>query len=248
MNNLKNIIVIGDIHGNWDLIPNTIRDYQLDNCAFIVAGDFGIGFEPMINELKRIKNISKRMKRTNSVLYAVRGNHDNPDYFTGEFDTDNLKLIPDYTVLNLNNINILCVGGAYSIDRTKRKSYYKSRKQKSDIFVVNDYWKNEVFNYDHSKIMSLKNIDVVITHSAPNITPPYLKGGLEDWAVNDKNIIQDTRIERSQLTQMYYNLKENNNIKYWFYGHFHQSNSMEYNDTKFIGLNINEFKEIIIKR
>lgn len=242
----NHIIVFGDIHGEWDVIPNFIRDYQLSNCAIIVAGDFGIGFAPMKDELRRIKNISKRMKHTDSTLFAIRGNHDNPEYFTGEFDTDRFKLVPDYTVLNLNNINILCVGGAYSVDRVVRRSYYNPREKKSDVIVVNDYWKDEVFNYDHDKVMSLKDINVVVTHSAPNVAPPYLKSGLDTWAVKDENIIQDCDIERSQLSQMYTNLIDNGNkISLWFYGHFHQSNTIEYNGTRFIGLSINQYKEII---
>ena len=246
MKTFKHIVVFGDIHGEWDILPNFIRDYELDNCAIIVAGDFGIGFESMKSEIKRINYISKRLKHTNSVLYAIRGNHDNPEYFTGNFDTDNFKLVPDYTVLNLNNINILCVGGAYSVDRVVRKSYYRPREKRTDVIVINDYWKDEFFNYDHEKIISLKNINVVITHSAPDIAPPYLKTGLETWASKDKNILQDCNIERSQLSQMFNNLKDNGNeISLWFYGHFHQSNSIEHNGTRFIGLSINQFKEII---
>ena len=55
----------------------------------------------------------QQIKKANDLLgyayffegFVVRGNHDNPAYFTGEFDTDNLKLLPDYTVVNVNGIN-----------------------------------------------------------------------------------------------------------------------------------------------
>lgn len=246
MNDFNHIIVFGDIHGEWDILPNFIRNHDLKKCAVLVAGDFGIGFEPMKKELKRIKHISKRMKHTDSVLFAVRGNHDNPEYFTSEFDTDNFKLVPDYTVLNINRINILCVGGAYSVDRKMRRSYFKPRQKNTDVIVVNDYWKDEVFNYDHDKVMSLKDINVVITHSAPDIAPPYSKSGLSSWASKDDNILEDCRIERSQLRKMYDNLTENGNkISLWFYGHFHDSNTIDYKGTRFIGLNINQHKEII---
>jgi predicted phosphodiesterase len=249
MKKFNHILVFGDNHGQWDVFPNFIRDKELNNCAVIVAGDFGIGFEPMKDEIKRLKYLSKRMNHSKSVLFAVRGNHDNTEYFTGKFDTDNVKLVPDYTVLNINDINILCVGGAFSVDRTDRKSYYFPREKNKnyDIIVKNDYWKDEVFVYDHDKVMSMKNIDVVVTHSAPQICPPYTKGNLTYWVAQDKNILQDCRIERSQFFQLYDNLTHNGNvIKKWYYGHFHMSNRTPYLDTLFVGLDIDEVDEIKI--
>jgi len=247
MKNFNNILVFGDIHGKWDVIPNKIRDYKLSNCAVVIAGDFGIGFEIMRDEIKRLSWLTRRLKHTDSVIYAVRGNHDNPEYFTGRFDTDNVKLVPDYTVLNLNDVNILCVGGAYSIDRTHRKSYFypKENSKKSDTLALNNYWATEPFVYDHDKIMSMKDINMVVTHSAPQICPPYTKSGLENWVEKDKNIVQDCRIERAQLFQMYDNLTHNGNIiTHWFYGHFHSHYKTPYMGTDFIGLDIDEVAEI----
>ena len=247
MKNFKNILIFGDNHGQWDVFPNVIRDYELDNCAVFVTGDFGVGFEAQVDEIRRLKYLSRRMKFTNSTLFAVRGNHDNPAYFTGKFDNDNVKLVPDYTVLNINGLNILCVGGAYSVDRRVRRSYATPRENstKSDTLAINDYWADEVFVYDHDKVMSMKDINMVVTHSAPQICPPYTKGSLDSWAVNDKNLLEDCRIERAQLFQMYDNLTHNgNNISKWFYGHFHSSYKTPYNGTDFIGLDINEVAEM----
>ena len=250
MKNYDYIFVFGDNHGHWDVFPNFIRDYNLKNCAVIVAGDFGIGFDPMVDEMKRLKYLSKRMAHTNSDLFVVRGNHDCPEYFNGKFDNNHVKLVPDYTVLTINGINILCVGGAYSVDRTNRRSFNhpKDPSTKSDTIPVNDYWKNEVFVYDHDKVMSMKNINVVVTHSSPQVCPPYVKTGLSFWAAGDKNIMEDCRIERAQLFQMYDNLTHNgNDIKFWFYGHFHNSTRTPYLGTEFIGLDIDKAKEITWK-
>ena len=38
------IAVIGDVHGEWDLITNRIKKYNLDNIIIFQAGDFGVGF------------------------------------------------------------------------------------------------------------------------------------------------------------------------------------------------------------
>ena len=129
MNKFDYIFFCGDIHGEYDVIPNFIRDHKLYNVAVIVVGDFGIGFEVMKTEIKRLNYLNNRMKHTNSKLFAIRGNHDNPLYFTGEFDKSNVKLLPDYTILNLNDNNILCIGGAISVDRKQRKSYFKPARR-----------------------------------------------------------------------------------------------------------------------
>lgn len=247
MKTFKNILVFGDNHDHWEVFPNFIRDYELANCAVILAGDFGIGFEPMVDEVKKLNYLTRRMVHTDSVLFVVRGNHDNPEYFTGRFDTDNVKLLPDYTVLNINGLNILCVGGAYSVDRTDRRSYRrpKENSKKTDTIAPNDYWPTEVFVYDHDKVMSMKNINIVVTHTSPQICPPYTKQNLDHWAAQDKNIIKDCLMERAQLFQMYDNLFHNNNIiDKWFYGHFHEHYHTPYLGTDFIGLGINEVYEV----
>ena len=44
----KHLLFCGDIHDNYDAIPNFIRDRGLDTCAVFQVGDFGIGFENRI--------------------------------------------------------------------------------------------------------------------------------------------------------------------------------------------------------
>ena len=39
-------------------------------------------------------------------------------------------------------------------------------------------------------------------------------------------------------------LKEKNQLKYWFYGHFHNTFNDIKNDTKFIGIDMNRFYTI----
>jgi predicted phosphodiesterase len=234
-----NIIVCGDIHGNYSEIINFLEKYNLSNVVIIVAGDFGIGFEYYKKEISRLNHFNEKLKKYKSTIFAIRGNHDDPSYFHGKFDTKYIKLIPDYTIINLNDINILCVGGAVSIDRTIRKKYLFGRGR--------DWWINETFYYDNDKLENIKNIDVVITHSSPNFTYPYIKNNLVDWMEKDIHLKSDIEHERSAIANLYYKLIENNNIiKHWYYGHYHTHNEMEFNNTKFTCLDINDFKEIII--
>lgn len=238
----EQVIVCGDIHGNMDVIIDFLKKMNLSNCAIIVAGDFGIGFEQNTKEIKKLKYFNRILGNKNNTIYAVRGNHDDPNYFNGKYDTDFIKLVPDYTVLKLNQWNILCVGGATSIDRINRKKYITGKGL--------DWWKDEIFVYDKDKINKINNnninIDFVITHTAPTFCYPIVKLGLEYWIKRDEHLDKDVSLERYNVTLLYEHLKQNNNIINWFYGHFHNSYNLYYEKTNFIGLNINEFKQIKI--
>ena len=235
----EQILVCGDIHGDYDVIPDFIKTLQLNNIAVIVAGDFGIGFETDIKEIRRLKYLNDRLKVSNSTVFAVRGNHDDPSYFNDKenYDTEKVKLVADYSILKLNNYNILCIGGAISIDRTKRSGYVLNHG--------NNYWKDENIIYKPEITKNLKDIDIIITHSAPDFCEPLTKSNLKYWLDNDVQLNFDIFKERSTLTKIYNDLINNgNNLKTWYYSHFHHHYNSIIDNVKFVGLNINEFEEI----
>ena len=68
------------------------------------------------------------LRKINSVLYCIRGNHDDPSYFNDNIiNKSNVKLIKDYSIISVGDKNILCIGGAVSIDRKYRISNYQRR-------------------------------------------------------------------------------------------------------------------------
>ena len=239
MFNFDYIFVCGDIHGDLDIIPNFLKNKDLKNCAIIVAGDFGVGFDDVIKEDRKMNHLNNRLKKYNSTIFAVRGNHDDPNYFNGELDINKeyVKFVNDYSVLEINGWNILCVGGATSIDRTNRKRYILGKGR--------DWWKDEVFVYDEDKANNLKNIDFVITHTAPNFTYPFVKVGLDYWENRDIHLNGDLEKERNDATKLYENLYKNGNkIIKWYYGHFHMTKTLLFNNTEFNCVDINEIKEL----
>jgi len=193
----KHLIFCGDIHDNYDAIPNFIRNMDLDTCAVFQAGDFGIGFEPEHTEIKRLENLNKRMKHSNSDLFSIRGNHDNPLYFDGTMILSNVRLLKDYDVVNINGWNVLGIGGATSVDRKDRKNYWHIQEHKTKR--KGDYWADEVIMFDEEKLNTLRDIDIVVTHSAPNFCYPLTKGNMQQWIDNDDNIETDVAIENSWI-------------------------------------------------
>lgn len=227
------LLFCGDIHSVIDVIPKYLKNMELTNCAVFQVGDFGIGFDNEHKENRRMDYLNERMKNYNSDLYVIRGNHDNPKYFDGTYNLSNLFLLKDYSEVEINYLNILCIGGAISIDRTKRKGYWDEKK-------THDYWKDESIVFDEERLKGFRDIDIVVTHSAPSFCYPLSSGGIEKWIDKDEELNNDVLVERHNLSMMYEILSKNNKIFEWYNGHFHKSTTSYLNDTKFIGLNINE--------
>ena len=228
-------VYLGDIHGKYNIIKGWInRNKDLTNCNIIQCGDFGIGFNPN-QENHELKLLNNKLKNYGHNVFVVRGNHDNPEYFDGNHDYENIKFVPDYTVLNLNGFNHLFVGGAISIDRTLRSQGF-------------DYWFNERFNYDEIKTSHIKNVEILVTHSCMTFNKPVLlESHVFEFAKKDYSLIEELQLERKEIDKFWNNLILNNEIKYHFYGHFHFHNHELINNTKHILLDINEFFEIYQK-
>lgn len=235
-----NIIFVGDIHEKIGLINNFVKDYDIRNSLFYVCGDFGIGFDTKRKELGRLRHYEVSFKNRNNKLVAIRGNHDNPEYFQDNFKYGNIECLPDYSVINANGINILGIGGAISVDRLPNPDMYDnfSKKPWKGRKEGRDYWADEIVNYDEDKLNNLSGVDIVVTHDSPDFCFPELYSGIEKWMKSDPDVKEDVIKNRSVLTKVYEKLVEKNDIKFWFYGHFHMYNFSEINGTRFILLDI----------
>ena len=225
------MVILGDIHGNFNLIVNFCRKNESKQpINLIQLGDFGAGFSP--DFLDDMEYLNEHLFEYNVTLYVIRGNHDDPKFFDGKHNWSNLKLLKDYTVLDLEGKKILLIGGATSIDRNHRTENIS-------------WWSDEIFRLDIKKIKKLKDIDIVVTHTTPNFANPISLNSLVLlFAQDDSNLISDLTFERSELKRLYDILSENNEIKHWFYGHFHNTNTEEYNNTTFNLLGIDEFYDL----
>jgi predicted phosphodiesterase len=237
------ILILGDIHGNFNYLKSQITTKKITDCTIIQVGDFGIGFTYEDNDLLTLENLNKFLGENGITMYAIRGNHDDPKFFKGNHYFDNLKLLKDFTTLNLEGLNFLFFGGAISVDRVDRirennsNIKYGSRKR--------CYWDDEGITYLPGHTKSFKDIDIVITHTSPSWCHPNNKLGfgkfVEDWSKYDNNLINDLLVERNQMANLFLDLYENNKIKKHFYGHFHQSKLENHNGVDHHLLDINEF-------
>lgn len=239
------LIFTGDWHSEFDRAYRQIKALDLKDCDIFQVGDFGVGFEKKNKEIRRLNRLNENLKRRNINLYAIRGNHDDPEYFNGDMVFSNITLLKDYSIIESSGKRILCVGGAISIDRMSNpeEKMYNGKSWKGRKEGIN-YWVNEKFFLKLDELRNVEKIDVVITHSAPGFCHPRIKSGIEKWAKYDNTLIQECDQERADIQTMYDVLKLSNNIEHWFYGHFHHE-SVEYiDDTKFVLLNIHQFYEL----
>lgn len=229
------IYVTGDIHGEFmTLLWIITQKEKLSNCSVIIAGDVGIGFYKYNYYVDTFRTMNKKLSNLNVHLYLVRGNHDNPDYFNnvqkelGDFS--HIHFVRDYTVLHLENYNILCVGGAASVDKKFRIK---------DI----DWWEFEnVLPYE---TLISKNIDIVVTHCAPMFCPPKF----ERISWMDDELYEKAKKDRVILADLYFDLLRNNcPVKYWFYGHYHNHyvSNLENNIKEFTDYSISFCKNEIV--
>ena len=243
------IILLGDVH-NYTRIIQHAGAIELSNCDLIQVGDFGVGgFDVSGSDDYRLKELNKFLIQQNIFLHVIRGNHDNPDFFKGNHRNvySNIDFIPDYTIKQIQDKNILFIGGATSIDRKANPNvpdvmsptgFYRGRK------IGVDYWNDEALLFEEEKLRAVRGIDVVITHSAPGFVPPYLKTGAEKWFESDPELEEEINVERRNLSDAYFILKQNNKISSWFFGHFHFHVTDYYNNTMFRCLDILEFYEL----
>jgi predicted phosphodiesterase len=234
------IIYLADLHGNFNLLHHYIDYFGVKDAHIIQLGDFGVGFQPVRKEKRMLEMYHKKLVDNNVIVWAIRGNHD----FKGHFDKDpfkltNIRLVADYTVLNLEGQNILCIGGAISVDRMLRKTKLQ-REGKALNVPGYQWWTDEGVVYNEKKVNEFRNIDVVVTHTCPDYCPPDNRThGNLGWFV--ENTIKNTgdvelRVElekeRREMTRIFETLKTNNNIKFHYYGHYHRNDIYEDRGTK----------------
>lgn len=239
----------GDNHGRPEYITYQIKQHLIKDAAIILCGDVGFGFESLEHYTNNvIPQLEKTLKKSNVIIYCVRGNHEDPKYYSEQLiNTDYIKCVPDYSVIQFKDKNILCVGGGISIDRTYRiktnsiniVNYMKWHNCQYEFAEKNAkkcYWEDEQIVYQ-PKID--ERIDIIATHSAPSFCFPSFKGDFVlKWAEYDDKLLADIDKERSTLDLVYNDYKDT--VTHWYYGHFHKSNCEIINNTTFRLLNIDE--------
>lgn len=231
-------IAIGDVHGLFHDLYAKIERYgsAISNTDLFILGDANVGFNPTYEKYNLWPALNAYLRQYNTMLYVIRGNHDNPSWFDGKHDFKHIKFLPDYSILHTtdadgNAMLALILGGGISINRTAPR------------MIENKAWfRDEQFVLDKTFLANVRNVDMVLSHTCPDFCHPTgLSNSIFSWAKNDPTLVDELIIERKSMTAAYNILSENNKIKQWYYGHFHMSVKAIHHQTNFIGLNELEF-------
>lgn len=222
------VYFIGDVHSEFEELARRLAVRKIENSNLVQVGDFGVGFQNKIIEEQKLHRLNLSLKSSNNFLYVIRGNHDDPDYFANAYSSGNIKLLPDYSVLELDGLRILLAGGSVSIDRRYREE-------------GNNYWKEEIFIYDDNILMAslsnIDNLDIVVTHSAPKEFWPYDLGQLvRNYIGSDSELFTDLNNDREQHSLLLKSLVKKFQPKTWYYGHFHAIADGEYSGIQYFAL------------
>lgn len=235
----KQIYIVGDTHNDFSAILWVLSKYDIKNSILIGVGDFGAYWDKDELNEQSLSTLNNVLIKKNIDFYTIRGNHDNPKNFDNR-TYGNVHLVKDYSVLNFNNYNFLMVGGAVSIDK-ERRQYYDMIDE--NVHVNDVLFKGEEFNLDRDKISKLRNINIVITHSAPLGNYPYTIVQVDDNPDLEKELIK----ERQDIETMKNILIKNNpDLRKWFYGHYHKHYSEKLNDIEYTCLGKNEIYAIFL--
>lgn len=227
---MSRIFITGDVHHSIDIKKLSTKKFvdQKDltkDDYLIILGDFGIPWS--YPESKEDDYWLNWLNDKNFTTIFIDGNHENFNalYNYPEVAFNNAKChqlrnsiyhVKRGEVLQLNNMNILCMGGANSVDKEFRKENVS-------------WWHQEVPNQNEwnncfDNIDKYDSFEIVLTHDFPNMIQNHLFG----YAANEVSI---------KLQDLYNYLKINDKLPdLWFFGHHHRNFNYSYQDTMFICL------------
>ena len=218
---------LGDVHAESPLM----RDFLNSEEKYCLQlGDFGFIFK--YNDWKWNRFLNHFEKNyPNKMIFTVLGNHENYDSIEKMPVKDmfcarcrkirsNVYAVERGEILSIEGLNILCIGGADSIDKAWRQDgiSWWTQEKISDTDVKKTVEKGLTCSFD-----------MVCSHAMPaffmlqNFTPCFQTGS------------------EFSLEKIYCDIENNGgHIPLWIGGHVHNSIDMTYNDTLFRSLDIGE--------
>jgi len=217
MNN-NEILVCGDIHGEWGPLNKLISRYKPE--IILQCGDFG--WWPKLHNTELIKT-GRRWKKWNQYglkngdtkIYFCDGNHED-HWDLKEYDgmkeiMPNVFYMPRGSVLELpDSRKVLFMGGASSIDKDRR-------------IVGHDWFPEEEINQKDLYDLTNDEINIIISHTCPT----EFRKGAEFCEFKHKDWSNEAL---SFLLEKY-------SPELWYFGHFHYYDISKYLNTKWYCLN-----------
>lgn len=229
---IKNYLITGDTHGQVlsRLMNIDASKYIPEETALIILGDSGINFYLNKTDKKNKRNI----QNTGFTVYCVRGNHEErpenlPDIRSvydeniqgavfQEDEYPNIRYLKDGGEYNINGSHVLCIGGAYSVDK-----WYRLNRVGVTDRLHPDYTNSKKTGWFPAELLTddeLEQIecnctdnyyDVILTHTCP-----------ESWEPRDLFLsgLDQSTVDKS-MEKWLDDFKNHIDWKIWLFGHYH---------------------------
>jgi predicted phosphodiesterase len=193
---------IGDIHGKFNELAHVLR--QLPVQAHVVCvGDIGLGFidSELPSCLSEVDDVATSREQK---VWLVRGNHDNPEIWFSHRSSWNkalqsVRIPPDIHRMRIENIHVMMVGGATSLDRSHQ-----------DRLEGENWWSKEPVSKSAPKqiqmmVESYGRADILITHAGPLEAQPAIsrdKSSFDYYSSVDPSLSSEVKAERKLLSDV----------------------------------------------
>jgi len=231
----KKALILGDVHGDRAFLDLAIKAAKKAECgAVFQLGDFGywpdyrtyLDDEGAIVMIKKgdtvigmVEELPYIVSDYDFPVYFVDGNHEHHPSLRQFTDPvtevkRNLFYVARGTLLQIGRRGVLCLGGAYSIDRLVRVKYESWFPEE----VISNADLEAAMNIDSRKVQ------VILTHDCPFL--------LQDIRAN--SIHTEGMANRAQLDA----LLGRHRPRWWFFGHYHRwyCRTLGLTSTNFVGL------------
>ena len=235
------IYITGDKHGRY----SGVVDFCFENKTkrsdiLIILGDAGINY----NLDERDDILKKTLSRLPITFFCVHGNHEErPEnirtYTTKEFNNGiiyyereypNLLFAKDGEIYNLDNLDTLVIGGAYSVDKEYRLIYdLKWFKSEQPDEIIKERVRNKLKENNY-------HVDVILSHTCPY---KYLPTEMFLPYIDQSKVDKSTEIFLDEI-------EEKTDYQRWYCGHYHTDKVID--KMQFMMYNTEEFGKKLVRK
>jgi len=212
-----NIFCIGDIHGKLYRL-STLLEGLPERSTVICVGDIGLGF-PDTKTPQCLDDVDQIARNKNHQVWLLRGNHDDPniwkkDRYTWNDHLTNVRIARDVHRLLIDNIHIIMVGGAISVDRIR-----------DDRLEGKNWWSGEAVSSNALSLVedlveTYGKVDLLATHVGPFEAEPKMdkdEDTINYYSQTDLNLRSEVEAERRLISE----IVVKSQAKQAVFGHYH---------------------------
>lgn len=214
---MLNFYLVGDTHGDLSFASRVMKAAKFDGVDTIFQlGDFGVW--PGESGKYYLDTLSETAGKRGVRWNVTLGNHEDYNQIEDhpESDPKGFWLRPNIWVmgnkaglLEYGDLRIATFGGAYSIDKNSRKPdqswWWQEKPRDTDLYSLEG----------QLDARGWKNVDILLTHDAPNSMPVWPGFFKDDM---DSNYCR-------QMVTMAYDIAK---PRYGFHGHYHRYMNYEH--------------------